>query len=355
MTTSRFFLYLKIQGACRILHIPVCLIPEREMHRFTMRHCASLSVLLSLTAMMCRADDTCPDVKLVGVGGSEKLAILRGCPGLPGVAGIQGIKGPDGPEGVKGSPGIPGKMGPAGIKGEKGNQGPQGEKGDNGVPGVPAAGTAQNCKELMDYGASVSGWYTVYISNGMPITVLCDMDTDGGGWLVFQRRSDGSVDFFRDWNSYKRGFGHQSSEFWLGNDHIHQLTSSGKYNLRVDLTDFNDVLTHATYSDFRILSESDKYNLTLGSFLSGTMGDSLSGHNNAPFSTKDRDNDFYATGSCADAHKGGWWYTACHESNLNGLYLRGAHSSYADGVNWYSSKGHNYSYKISEMKMRPQT
>uniref|UniRef100_A0A8C5Q9I0 Fibrinogen C-terminal domain-containing protein n=1 Tax=Leptobrachium leishanense TaxID=445787 RepID=A0A8C5Q9I0_9ANUR len=324
------------------------------MHRFTMRHCASMSVLLSLTAMMCRADDTCPDVKLVGVGGSEKLAILRGCPGLPGAAGIPGIQGPAGSKGEKGSPGIPGKMGPAGIKGEKGNQGPKGEKGDNGVPGVPAAGTAQNCKELMDYGASLSGWYTVYTSTGMPVTVLCDMETDGGGWLVFQRRSDGSVDFFRDWNSYKRGFGHQSSEFWLGNDHIHQLTSSGKYELRVDLTDFEEAHFFASYSEFRIDGEDKNYTLSLTVFNGGTAGDSFFMHRNAKFSTKDRDNDIHGTISCANTFKGGWWYTDCHSSNLNGLYLRGNHNSYADGVNWYSGKGHNYSYKISEMKIRPQ-
>ena len=45
--------------------------------------------------------------------------------------------------------------------------------------------------------------------------------------------------------------------------------------------------------------------------------DSISHHN---FSTKDRDNDvFSGGGSCAVAHKGGWWYDSCHESNVNGL------------------------------------
>ena len=59
------------------------------------------------------------------------------------------------------------------------------------------------------------------------------------------------------------------------------------------------------------------------------------GHNTHKFSTKDQDNDSSAGSSCAQAYKGGWWYSACHASNLNGLYLRGVHSSYANGVNWH--------------------
>ena len=85
----------------------------------------------------------------------------------------------------------------------------------------------------------------------------------------------------------------------------------------------------------------------------GTAGDSLTVHHNMPFSTKDQDNDQDPGWSCAIAFEGAWWYSSCHASNLNGRYLNGNHSSYANGVNWYHWKGHHYSAKRAEMKIKP--
>lgn len=69
------------------------------------------------------------------------------------------------------------------------------------------------------------------------------------------------------------------------------------------------------------------------------------------FSTKDNDND-YLSGSCAYKFKGSWWYRKCHLSNLNGLYQRGPHDSFADGINWVTFKGYYYSLRRSEMKSK---
>lgn len=58
--------------------------------------------------------------------------------------------------------------------------------------------------------------------------VLCLLENNTI-WTVLQRRLNGSVDFYRGWNDYKHGFGDLNSEFWLGNEKIHQLTNQGPY------------------------------------------------------------------------------------------------------------------------------
>ena len=84
-----------------------------------------------------------------------------------------------------------------------------------------------------------------------------------------------------------------------------------------------------------------------------TAGDSLTGHHKMPFSTKDQDNDQLSGKSCAISYEGAWWYNKCHASNLNGRYLNGNHSSFANGVNWLHWKGYHYSAKRAEMKSKP--
>ncbi|KAM4630892.1 uncharacterized protein ACJ7VT_000492 [Polymixia lowei] len=178
-----------------------------------------------------------------------------------------------------------------------------------------------------------------------PLMVYCDMETDGGGWTVFQRRKDGSVDFFRGWKEYIKGFGDLSGEFWLGLESLHNLTAMTRMSLRVDLRD-GDQSVFAKYSTFEVAKKN--YRLTVAGY-SGTAGDSMTYHNNRLFSTRDRDPAPFIT-RCAMSYRGGWWYRNCHEANLNGLYGIDVRHQ---GVIWTSWKGKDFSIPFTEMKMRP--
>ena len=173
--------------------------------------------------------------------------------------------------------------------------------------------------------------------------------------MVFQRRMDGTEDFYRNWADYVKGFGDLNGEFWLGLNKIHRLTQAANTTLRIDLADFEGQTRYAKYTTFQVLDSSRKYQLNIRGYL-GDAGDSMTSStaqstNGVKFTTKDQDNDNHGN-NCAALYKGAWWYLNCHRSNLNGLYLSGAHTTSADGVNWYDWRGHNYSLKISEMKLK---
>ena len=174
--------------------------------------------------------------------------------------------------------------------------------------------------------------------------------SNGSGWTVFQRRMDGSVNFYLNWADYVKGFGDLDGEFWLGLHKINRLTARGNVSLRVDLEDFEGNERYATYSTFKVGNAVTKYTMFVSGY-GGNAGDSLSSHNRMKFSTKDQDNDRVG-GNCAVSYSGAWWYFHCHHSNLNGLYLIGSHKSYANGVNWYHFKRHHYSLKTTEMKVK---
>lgn len=182
--------------------------------------------------------------------------------------------------------------------------------------------------------------------------VYCDQEYDGGGWTVIQKRFDGSVNFYRDWSEYKRGFGIlDGGEFWLGLDVIHQLTYSAPHELVVLLEDFEGNSTYGKLDRFEVAGEQSAYKVTLAEGFSGPAGDSFTGTKTAMFSTLDKDNDTWGN-SCAVTYHGAWWYTACHSSNLNGKYSKGNTTEYATGMVWYTFRGHHYALKSSKMMIR---
>ncbi|ETE67880.1 Fibrinogen alpha chain, partial [Ophiophagus hannah] len=203
-------------------------------------------------------------------------------------------------------------------------------------------------------------------------SVYCDQETTLGGWLLIQQRLDGSLNFNRTWEDYKKGFGSLDvkgrGEFWLGNEHLHILTQKDTV-LRVELEDWEGDKVYAEYN-IHISSESEGYRLRVSSY-KGTAGDALmrgseedgteyTAHTNMKFSTYDRDNDQWEE-NCAEVYGGGWWYNNCQAANLNGIYYSGGQYDprnnvpyeVENGVIWLPFRPSDYSLKVVRMKIRP--
>ncbi|XP_038135715.1 angiopoietin-related protein 7-like [Cyprinodon tularosa] len=213
-----------------------------------------------------------------------------------------------------------------------------------------------DCTSLYHNGVRRSGVYTIVMSPGTTFPVYCDMETDGGGWTVFQRRRDGLVNFNRGWAEYRDGFGEPRGEHWLGNHQVHLLSNQGHYSLRIDMQDWSHAHRHALYQSFRIDDEENQYRLHVSGF-SGTVEDSFGWyHDQHGFSTPDTGN------ICAEISHAGWWFHQCFYANLNGVYYKGGRYSLKahnllgpDGIVWFSWKDSDfYSLKAVTMMIRPR-
>ncbi|XP_053332826.1 microfibril-associated glycoprotein 4-like isoform X2 [Clarias gariepinus] len=216
-----------------------------------------------------------------------------------------------------------------------------------------------DCSDVYVKGQTLSGVYTIYPTGETPVQVYCDMGclgslTEDGKWTVFQRRMDGSVNFYRPWEHYKKGFGNKDGEYWLGLENLYQLTHKRKYELKVDLQDFDGATVYARYSSFSVESEAEGYKLHVSGFINGGAGDSMATNNGQKFSTLDKDQDSHTQLNCAKSFLGAFWYSDCHNNNPNGIYLWGRDGThYAIGNVWQLWKGYDYGLKYIAMKIRP--
>ncbi|XP_075882665.1 angiopoietin-related protein 7 [Nelusetta ayraudi] len=221
-------------------------------------------------------------------------------------------------------------------------------------PQTSSSDAIYDCSSLYSKSYRISGEYKLPKDDflGTPeLSVYCDMETNGGGWTVIQRRKIGLTSFNRDWRQYKSGFGSIRGDFWLGNEHIFRITRQPSV-LRIEMEDWEGQTRFAEYGFFTLSNELNSYKLFIANY-SGNAGDSLRYHNNTNFSTGDKDND-KCVDHCASLRKGGYWYNCCTDSNLNGVFYRyGQHTRSSDGITWYGWHGSNYSLKKVEIKVRP--
>ncbi|XP_043918367.1 fibrinogen alpha chain [Protopterus annectens] len=231
----------------------------------------------------------------------------------------------------------------------------------------------QDCEDIhhKHTSGSKSGLFQIKPSGSQKvITVYCDQETGLGGWVVIQQRTDGSLNFNRTWDEYKKGFGSIDSQgngnLWLGNENIHLLTSKESV-LRIELEDWSGNKAYAEYY-VTVGSESGGYVLQVSHYegdagdalIKGTPEDSQNTHHNGmKFSTYDRDNDLWEE-NCAVAYGGGWWHNNCQAANLNGIYYQGQYDprdnvpyETENGVVWTLFRSGDYSLKVVRMKIRP--
>ena len=197
-----------------------------------------------------------------------------------------------------------------------------------------------------------SGVYNIidFCQQGTTVQGYCDTLTDGGGWLVIQRRKDGSENFQRYWWEYEMGFGSLTGEFWFGLNALHCLTSQGQWELRIDLKLTNGTIIYLPYNKFAVGPATEQYPLTISGF-TGYTTDPFVYYTSTTtkFTTRDQDNDRWFRNCAIPAvHigiSGGWWYKDCGRTFPNSQY----NHTYGIFLN-----GQWHSLPFIEIKIRPK-
>ena len=198
----------------------------------------------------------------------------------------------------------------------------------------------RDCYDLKCFRVSTAkdGPHTIYPDSSTltSLNVSCDQETDNGGWVMYQRRVDGTLNFTQSWEDYKHGSGTNgdgTTELWLGNEKayhmVHSYGKKWKGQLRIEADAFDGRSCWLVASDFRMYSENHRYKVDWGRVTeseSGIAGD-WNFHERYSFKTYDNVD---AQAQCLRDHKGGWWYG--HGINCTRLFLNGEYVKQADAT-----------------------
>ncbi|XP_064601073.1 fibrinogen-like protein 1 [Liolophura sinensis] len=216
---------------------------------------------------------------------------------------------------------------------------------EQGVSSGYVAVYPRDCQDLMSSKPMFSGQYTIFpVNASKPFRVYCQVE-EGAAWTVIQRRDGGMVDFYRDWSDYKAGFGRLTDEFWIGNEHLHQLTRQATYKLKIDMWDWAGEYYYAESNFVYVSGESEYYTLYAPDnyyAYSGFGGSGLRVHRGS-FMTFDHQDPSMISDNCAQKFHCGWWFTTCvRNANLNGRYYSGGYENIStksrniDDIYWHS-------------------
>lgn len=83
------------------------------------------------------------------------------------------------------------------------------------------------------------------------------------------------VNFNRNWNDYKVGFGNLGGSYWWGTERLYNVTANRtNLVLRIDMMDWDNKTAYAEYENFQVGSEDEQFKLTVGGYR-GNAGDAL--------------------------------------------------------------------------------
>ncbi|XP_055603981.1 angiopoietin-4-like [Uranotaenia lowii] len=190
-------------------------------------------------------------------------------------------------------------------------------------------GTKTIFQTCSDNPSKISGVYMLHPFENFSFEAFCDQEYEGGGWIVIQNRFNGSVDFDRTWKDYQLGFGDLKTEFWIGLEKIHRLTSRKAHELHIIWHYFYEE-KKIVYSHFVIDGANGKYRLAnLGNYSPPGLGNLLANVLGEKFSTRDANNCVPNTSPrCQIERSGGWWISGTRSSrygNLNQFYPEHEH------------------------------
>ena len=227
---------------------------------------------------------------------------------------------------------------------------------------VSAPKLPRDCVELKRLGFKDSGVYFVRekpAGRAGKKQVFCDMTTDGGGWIVMQRRFDGSVSFYHNWNTYRDGFGDVNGEHWLGNEFVHQYINAYPTELIVEATAFDGEQIAVKMQNFEISDEASKYAMDYSTC------EVVKGNKNYcwdwihtkgyKFSTIDQNNNKITLRpelDCAIKFSGAWWHNDCFNVCLNGNYSVIEPTTFGESILWKSFRGYERSLIEAKMLIR---
>lgn len=143
--------------------------------------------------------------------------------------------------------------------------------------------------------------------------------TTVNGWIVFHQKITNSFNYNLTFDEYKAGFGDAQSDFWLGLERVHRLTSNGTYRMRIEMQLVRNLEWYSVeYSSFSIDSEANGYAI----HVAGCTGDACdpfdsplnnnTKQNHMKFSTWDRNNnEIPGKWNCALLPGAGFWFNSC--------------------------------------------